>query len=57
MFGVFLKHFGNELFSDWGDRYVIGKGVVAHFNFTVGGFDVAGLEGRSTHHAGVGYDS
>jgi hypothetical protein len=42
------------MFGDVGDGNVIWEGVVAHFDFVVGGFDVVGFEGRTSHDAGVG---
>ena len=33
---------------------MVREGIVAHFDFRVGSFDIVGFEGRSSNQAGVG---
>jgi hypothetical protein len=45
------------MFGDVGDGDMIGKGVVAHFDFVVGCFDVVRFKRRASYDAGVSYHS
>ena len=39
------------------ERNMIGEGVIAHFDFRVGSFNIIGFEGRPSNQTGVGYHS
>lgn len=40
-----------------GKSNVIGEGVIAHFDFSIGSFDVSGFKGRATYQTSISYDS
>ena len=52
-----LKHFKNEMLCDIGDRDMIGKRVVAHFDFAIGCLDITRFKRRSSYYASICYHS